>query len=68
VANLIATLEPIYTVILAYFFFGELLNVIQLAGGLMILSGVVFLRIFEGSPAGQTQAELHGNGGAASVE
>ncbi|HMD90175.1 MAG TPA: DMT family transporter [Anaerolineaceae bacterium] len=58
VANLIVTSEPVYTVILAYFLFGELLNVIQLGGGLMILSGVVLLRIFEGTAASQTQAEL----------
>jgi drug/metabolite transporter (DMT)-like permease len=58
VANLIVTLEPVYTVILAYFIFGEMLNFIQLGGGLMILSGVVLLRLFESEPAGQTQTEL----------
>jgi drug/metabolite transporter (DMT)-like permease len=68
VANLIATSEPVYTVILAYFFFGERLNVIQLAGGLIILSGVVLLRIFEGSPADHTQPELQGISSAVGVE
>jgi drug/metabolite transporter (DMT)-like permease len=68
VANLIATSEPVYTVILAYFFFGERLNVIQLAGGAIILSGVVLLRIFEGPPAGRNQPKLQGNSSAVGVE
>jgi drug/metabolite transporter (DMT)-like permease len=68
VANLIATSEPVYTVILAYFFFGELLNFIQIAGGMLILSGVVLLRIFEGPPAGHNQPELQGNSSAVGVE
>jgi len=58
VANLIVTLEPVYTVILAYFLFGELLNIVQLAGGLLILSGVVLLRLFEGSPPAPALSEL----------
>ncbi|MDR3572314.1 MAG: DMT family transporter [Anaerolineaceae bacterium] len=58
VANLIVTLEPVYTAILAYFIFGEVLTLIQLTGGLLILSGVVLLRIFEGAPALQSQPAL----------
>ena len=67
-ANLIATSETVYTVILAYFIFGELLDVVQLAGGALILSGVVLLRIFEGSPAGRTQPGLPGESRAAGME
>ena len=47
VVNLIATLEPAFTTVSAYFLFGERLDGIQLIGSLMILGGVVFLRIHE---------------------
>ena len=45
VANLILTLEPVFTAMLAYILLGERMNLPQILGGLMILSGVVFLRI-----------------------
>ncbi len=48
VANLIVSLEPAITAGMAYILFGELLNGIQVIGSLMILTGVVFLRIYEG--------------------
>jgi drug/metabolite transporter (DMT)-like permease len=48
VANLIATLEPAFTAIIAYFLLGERLTWNQLGGSLLILTGVVFLRIYEG--------------------
>ena len=48
VANLIVSLEPAFTAIMAYIFFGELLNGIQVFGSLMILAAVIFLRIYEG--------------------
>jgi drug/metabolite transporter (DMT)-like permease len=47
VANLIATLEPAMTAILAYFLLSETLSLIQLGGSAMILSGVLFLRFSE---------------------
>jgi drug/metabolite transporter (DMT)-like permease len=47
VANLIATLEPAFTAVIAYFLLGENLSGIQLLGGGMILGGVLFLRIYE---------------------
>jgi len=49
VANLIVSLEPAITVVMAYLLFGELLNGIQVLGSLMILAAVVFLRIYEGN-------------------
>jgi drug/metabolite transporter (DMT)-like permease len=55
VANLIVTSEPVFTAVIAYFLFGELLNGKQWAGSLMILSGVVFLRIHEGRLVSRTQ-------------
>lgn len=49
IANLIATLEPAFTAITAYLLLGERLTLIQLAGGILTVSGVVFLRLFENS-------------------
>jgi len=43
-ANLIATLEPALTTLLAFLLLGESLNVVQIAGSLLILGGVVSLR------------------------
>lgn len=48
VVNLLATLEPFFTTIMAFLLFGELLTLIQLAGGVLILSGVIVIRITEG--------------------
>jgi drug/metabolite transporter (DMT)-like permease len=53
VVNLIATLEPAFTALIAYLLLGERLNGIQIGGSLMILAGVVFLRVYEGRLAGQ---------------
>jgi drug/metabolite transporter (DMT)-like permease len=47
VANLIATLEPALTAIWAYFLLNEQLTTVQLAGSLLIFSGVIFLRLGE---------------------
>jgi drug/metabolite transporter (DMT)-like permease len=52
VANLILTLEPVFTAAIAYVLLGERLNGVQIGGSLMILAGVVFLRIYEGWLAG----------------
>ncbi len=48
VVNLIATSEPVFTAISAYLLLGERLNGIQILGSLMILSGVVALRLYDG--------------------
>lgn len=48
VANLIVSLEPAFTAVMAYLLFGELLNGVQIFGSLMILIAVIFLRIYEG--------------------
>lgn len=45
VANIIATLEPVMTAVLAYIFLNERLSGIQLAGGGLILLGVLLLRL-----------------------
>lgn len=46
VANLILTLEPAFTALFAYVLLGERFTGAQLAGGLMILAGVLFLRVY----------------------
>jgi DME family drug/metabolite transporter len=46
VASLIVSLEPAITAVLAYLLLGEVLSVIQIAGSMMILAGVIFLRIY----------------------
>ena len=47
VANLIATLEPAMTAVLAYFFLGEQLTPAQLIGSGLILAGVGVLRLLD---------------------
>lgn len=44
VANLIATLEPAFTAVWAYFLLSERLDLIQWAGSILILLGVILLR------------------------
>jgi len=56
VANLIVTLEPVFTAALAYVLLGERLSPIQIAGSLLILAGVVFLRLYEGRAVPQLAA------------
>jgi drug/metabolite transporter (DMT)-like permease len=45
VANLVATIEPLLTAIFAYFLLGEMLSPVQLAGGALVLAGVVLIRL-----------------------
>lgn len=47
VVNLIVTLEPAFTALIAYFFLNERLTGIQVGGSLVILAGVVVLRLYE---------------------
>jgi len=47
VVNLIATLEPFFTTVIAYFAFGEQLTPIQFVGGFFIIIGVVVTRLTE---------------------
>lgn len=48
VANLIVTLEPPFTAIMAYILLGERMTRIQVLGGVIILTGVLLLRVSEG--------------------
>lgn len=48
VANLIGALEPVFTGLWAYLFFGESLTGVQVVGGLIVLGSVVLLQAGEG--------------------
>ena len=48
VANLILTLEPVFTAVLAYALLGERLTAVEIVGALLILSGVGLLRLRNG--------------------
>jgi drug/metabolite transporter (DMT)-like permease len=50
VANLIVTLEPAFTSVIAYFYLGERLTTTQGLGGMLVLSAVVLLRVSERRP------------------
>ncbi|HTT72213.1 MAG TPA: DMT family transporter [Anaeromyxobacteraceae bacterium] len=52
VANLVVTLEPVFTAITAYLLLGERLTPGQLVGSALILLGVLALRVFEARPGG----------------
>jgi drug/metabolite transporter (DMT)-like permease len=47
IVNLIATLEPFFTTVIAFFVFGEILTGIQFVGGFLIIIGVVVTRLSE---------------------
>ncbi len=49
VANVIATLEPAMTAVLAFFFLGERFSNPQWLGSLLIIGGVILLRLREGN-------------------
>jgi drug/metabolite transporter (DMT)-like permease len=51
VANLIATLEPVFTAILAYLLLAERMSGVQLLGSALVAAGIVLLRIQEGQVA-----------------
>jgi len=47
VTTLILTTEPVFTAVTAYFFLGEMLTGVQMGGGLLILTGVVVLTLWD---------------------
>ncbi len=54
VVNLVGTMEPVFTAATAYALLGERLSVVQAAGSLVILTGVVVLRVCD-RPAGAVE-------------
>jgi len=63
IANLIVTLEPGFTAVIAYWLLGERLGRMQVAGAVVTLGGVVLLRIYEGRAAARA-----GSAGAARLD
>ena len=63
VAQLIVTLEPVFTAVLAYTLLAERFAPAQVAGGLLTLGAVVFLRVYEGRVR-RVGATVAGGGGA----
>jgi drug/metabolite transporter (DMT)-like permease len=45
IANLIITIEPVITAVVAYFFLHEILTGTQVVGSLLILTGVILMRV-----------------------
>ncbi len=62
VANLIVSSEPAFTVVIAYFLLGERMTLAEVLGGLLILGGVVFLRVYEGWVARSSYVDLETEG------
>jgi drug/metabolite transporter (DMT)-like permease len=58
VVNLIATTEPVFTAVIAFFFLGEGPSWVQVGGSVMVLGGVVLLRVYEGWLAGKSKLEI----------
>jgi drug/metabolite transporter (DMT)-like permease len=48
VTNLVLTSEPAFTAMIAFFLLGERLTGVQIAGAVVIISGVVCLRVYDG--------------------
>lgn len=48
IANLIVSMEPAFTAVLAFFLLGERLTLLQIGGALLVLAAVVLLRVYEG--------------------
>lgn len=44
-ASVISTLEVVFTVLFSSILLGDSMNLLQIAGGLMIVSGIIFLRV-----------------------
>jgi drug/metabolite transporter (DMT)-like permease len=56
VANLVVSLEPAFTMVIAFLLLGERLGFLQVLGALAIMAGVLFLRIAEGGQAEAAKA------------
>jgi drug/metabolite transporter (DMT)-like permease len=57
VANLILTLEPVFTAVIAYALLDERMKAVQIAGSLLIVTGIIILRVYEGREASQNLPE-----------
>lgn len=57
VVNLIATTEPVFTAVIAFFFLGERFTWVQVGGSVLVLGGVALLRLYEGWITGRMKPE-----------
>jgi drug/metabolite transporter (DMT)-like permease len=57
-ASIASTIEPPFTVALAFIVFGETLGPLQLAGGALVLSAVILLQLRRARPASRVRDEL----------
>jgi drug/metabolite transporter (DMT)-like permease len=53
-ASLISTVEPVWTICLAALILGERLGPIQLAGGVLVIGGVLLAQLQRGEPAAES--------------
>jgi drug/metabolite transporter (DMT)-like permease len=56
-ASILATVEPLVTVVLAFLVFGETLGVVQVVGGGLVLAAVLVLQV---AAAGRVRTQLEG--------
>ena len=56
-ASILSTAEPLTAVVLAFFVFDESLSAVQLAGGALVLAGVLVLSARRGTPAPAAAAD-----------
>jgi drug/metabolite transporter (DMT)-like permease len=67
IANLILTSEPVFTTLIAFSLLGERMSVLQIVGSVVILSGVISLRVYDGWVTSrawandQTRASMQGS-------
>ena len=47
VVNLIVTIEPVFTAVVAYFVLGERFTLQQILGSLLVMAGVVVIRMYK---------------------
>ncbi|MDF7041568.1 DMT family transporter, partial [Escherichia coli] len=57
-ASMLSTLEPVVTVLFAALLLGESIAPMQMAGGALILAGVLWLTRADAKPAGHSADEM----------
>ena len=60
IANLVLTMEPVFTAAIAYILLGERLSFEQIIGSILIVVGVILLRLNEGRQVNGKQMEQYG--------
>jgi len=68
VANLITTMEPVFTTMIAYVLLDERLSRVQVAGSLMIMAAVVLMRAYKEGLTGHAALKPRAQGSVAPTE